>query len=454
MNQDTICALATANGIGAIGIIRVSGEQAIEICEKCFDGKALTQQKSHTVHYGFIKDGDEVIDEVMVSIFLAPKSFTTENSVEISFHGSPHIGKRILEVLIKNGARMAKAGEFTMRAFMNGRIDLSQAESIADLIASENEASRKVALQQLKGGISQEISVLRNDLLNFVSLIELELDFAEEDVEFADRTALVQLLQKIESKLKSLIDSFQYGNAIKSGVAVAIIGKPNAGKSSVLNVLLGEERAIVTDIAGTTRDTLEESIQIKGIPLNIIDTAGIRDTNDLIEKIGVDKAKDLLTKADLVLYVVDTSDPLTKDDEEIMELIEDKQTIVLLNKADLDQVVKVSDLKEKGFEQIVQISAKEQTGIEELYQLIQDIFFEGHVSFNDEIYLTNMRHKTEVSEALKSLAMVLQSIEDGMPEDFFSIDLLDAYEHLGFITGESVGEDLVNEIFAEFCMGK
>jgi tRNA modification GTPase len=212
MNQDTICALATANGIGAIGIIRVSGDQAIEICEKCFDGKALTQQKSHTVHYGFIKDGDEVIDEVMVSIFLAPKSFTTENSVEISFHGSPHIGKRILEVLIKNGARMAKAGEFTMRAFMNGRIDLSQAESIADLIASENEASRKVALQQLKGGISQEISVLRNDLLNFVSLIELELDFAEEDVEFADRTALVQLLQKIESKLKSLIDSFEYGD--------------------------------------------------------------------------------------------------------------------------------------------------------------------------------------------------------------------------------------------------
>ena len=235
---------------------------------------------------------------------------------------------------------------------------------------------------------------------------------------------------------------------------VAIIGKPNAGKSSLINKLLGEDRLIVSDIAGTTRDTLEESIQIKGIPLNIIDTAGIRDTNDLIEKIGVDKAKDLLTKADLVLYVVDTSDPLTKDDEEIMELIEDKQTIVLLNKADLDQVVKVSDLKEKGFEQIVQISAKEQTGIEELYQLIQDIFFEGHVSFNDEIYLTNMRHKTEVSEALKSLSMVLQSIEDGMPEDFFSIDLLDAYEHLGFITGESVGEDLVNEIFAEFCMGK
>ena len=265
---------------------------------------------------------------------------------------------------------------------------------------------------------------------------------------------LREQVEKIIKQLNEFLENADNGRILKEGIQTVIVGKPNAGKSSVLNVLLGEERAIVTDIAGTTRDTLEESIQIKGIPLNIIDTAGIRDTNDLIEKIGVDKAKELLKKADLVLYVVDTSDPLTKDDEEIMQLIEGKQTIVLLNKADLEQVVTKENLKGKGFDQIVQISAKEQTGIEELYQLIQDIFFEGHVSFNDEIYLTNMRHKTEVSEALKSLSMVLQSIEDGMPEDFFSIDLLDAYEHLGFITGESVGEDLVNEIFAEFCMGK
>ena len=336
MNQDTICALATANGIGAIGIIRVSGEQAIEICEKCFDGKALTQQKSHTVHYGFIKDGDEVIDEVMVSIFLAPKSFTTENSVEISFHGSPHIGKRILEVLIKNGARMAKAGEFTMRAFMNGRIDLSQAESIADLIASENEASRKVALQQLKGGISQEISVLRNDLLNFVSLIELELDFAEEDVEFADRTALVQLLQKIESKLKSLIDSFQYGNAIKSGVAVAIIGKPNAGKSTLLNALLKEERAIVSDIAGTTRDTIEEVLHIKGNAFRLIDTAGLRETEDAIEAIGVVKAKEKVAQADVLVYLIDVATTDLKDDLAMLQELarEDLKIIICLTKID------------------------------------------------------------------------------------------------------------------------
>ncbi|MBP7973871.1 MAG: tRNA uridine-5-carboxymethylaminomethyl(34) synthesis GTPase MnmE, partial [Kaistella sp.] len=257
MYNDTICALATANGMGALGIIRLSGDDAVGIVNKVFEGKNLEKAKSHTVHYGFIKDGDETVDEVMVSVFLAPKTFTTENSAEISFHGSPYIGKKILEVVLKNGARMAKAGEFTMRAFMNGRIDLSQAESIADLIASENEASRKVALNQLKGGITNEISVLRTDLLNFVSLIELELDFAEEDVEFADRTALTQLLHKIEDKLNALIESFQYGNAVKNGVAVAILGKPNAGKSTLLNALLKEERAIVSDIAGTTRDTIE-----------------------------------------------------------------------------------------------------------------------------------------------------------------------------------------------------
>ena len=302
--------------------------------------------------------------------------------------------------------------------------------------------------------VESTIKEIREKIIYHTAFIETALDDPEHISVDGYGEVLKEAAEEVIGQLKELIDSSDDGRIMKEGIQTVILGKPNAGKSSVLNVLLGEERAIVTDIAGTTRDTLEESIQIKGIPLNIIDTAGIRDTNDLIEKIGVDKAKELLKKADLVLYVVDTSDPLTKDDEEIMQLIEGKQTIVLLNKADLEQVVTKENLKEKGFDQIVQISAKEQTGIEELYQLIQDIFFEGHVSFNDEIYLTNMRHKTEVSEALKSLSMVLQSIEDGMPEDFFSIDLLDAYEHLGFITGESVGEDLVNEIFAEFCMGK
>ena len=458
MKGETIAAISTAVSSSGIGIVRISGDQAFEIADRVYRSpkgkKKLSEQQSHTVHYGYICDGDEVLDEVLVVLMRAPRSFTAEDTVEIDCHGGVYAIQRVLEAVIKNGAAPAEPGEFTKRAFLNGRIDLSQAEAVMDLIDSKNEMARKNSMTQLKGGLSDKIKQLREEIIYQIAFIESALDDPEHYSVDGFSDELKDQVEVIINQLNEFLENADNGRILKEGIQTVIVGKPNAGKSSVLNVLLGEERAIVTDIAGTTRDTLEESIQIKGIPLNIIDTAGIRDTNDLIEKIGVDKAKDLLTKADLVLYVVDTSDPLTKDDEEIMELIEDKQTIVLLNKADLDQVVKVSDLKEKGFEQIVQISAKEQTGIEELYQLIQDIFFEGHVSFNDEIYLTNMRHKTEVSEALKSLAMVLQSIEDGMPEDFFSIDLLDAYEHLGFITGESVGEDLVNEIFAEFCMGK
>ena len=455
---DTIAAIATAVSNAGIGIIRISGSEAMEILAKIFEPynkKAdVYQLENHRIYYGNIKDGEEVVDECIVLIMKGPHSYTKEDVVEIDCHGGVTVVYKVLNLVLKNGARAAEPGEFTKRAFLNGRIDLSQAEAVMDLIDSKNEMARKNSMTQLKGGLSDKIKQLREEIIYQIAFIESALDDPEHYSVDGFSDELKDQVEVIINQLNEFLENADNGRILKEGIQTVIVGKPNAGKSSVLNVLLGEERAIVTDIAGTTRDTLEESIQIKGIPLNIIDTAGIRDTNDLIEKIGVDKAKDLLTKADLVLYVVDTSDPLTKDDEEIMELIEDKQTIVLLNKADLDQVVKVSDLKEKGFEQIVQISAKEQTGIEELYQLIQDIFFEGHVSFNDEIYLTNMRHKTEVSEALKSLAMVLQSIEDGMPEDFFSIDLLDAYEHLGFITGESVGEDLVNEIFAEFCMGK
>ncbi|MDO4225045.1 MAG: tRNA uridine-5-carboxymethylaminomethyl(34) synthesis GTPase MnmE, partial [Bergeyella zoohelcum] len=345
MNQDTICALATASGVGAIGVIRVSGTEAISIVQKCFTGKNLLDQKSHTLHYGYIIDREEVIDEVMISIFKAPKSFTTEDSVEISFHGSPHIGKKILEVLIKNGARMAKAGEFTQRAFLNGRIDLSQAESIADLIASENEASRKVALNQLKGGISNEISDLRTDLLNFTSLIELELDFSEEDVEFADRTALVLLINKLKSKLSGLIESFQYGNAIKNGIDVAIIGKPNAGKSTLLNALLKEERAIVSDIAGTTRDTIEEILHIGGTAFRFIDTAGIRETTDTIEEIGVKKAKEKIQTAKILLYLYDEFD---SQPQEIIDFIKevhrpDLRVILLNNKIDLLENPEIND---------------------------------------------------------------------------------------------------------------
>lgn len=462
MNQDTICALATANGIGAIGIIRVSGEKAIEICEKCFEGKQLTQQKSHTVHYGFIKDKNEVIDEVMVSLFLAPKSFTTENSVEISFHGSPHIAKKILEVLIKNGARMAKAGEFTMRAFMNGRIDLSQAESIADLIASENEASRKVALQQLKGGITNEISILRNDLLNFTSLVELELDFSEEDVEFADRTALTQLLHKTEQKLSSLIESFQYGNAIKNGVDVAIIGKPNAGKSTLLNALLKEERAIVSDIAGTTRDTIEEILHINGTAFRFIDTAGIRETKDIIEEIGVKKAKEKIETAKILLYLYDEFDSTP---EEVISFIkefyrEDLKIILLHNKIDLqngyfdnkfDNQLK-AELFPKYTTQIIGISAKDQTGIESLKSELS--CYIQNLETQESTVITNQRHYEALQKALDSIKKVESAITDGFHTELLAYELRSALEHLGEISGEFTNDEVLGNIFSKFCIGK
>ena len=456
--EDTIAAITTGMSNAGVGIIRISGDRACEITDMLFraanKNKKAVNMKSYTAAFGGVYEDDRMIDEAILLVMKAPHTYTCEDVCELQCHGGIVVLRKILDLVIKCGARAAEPGEFTKRAFLGGRIDLSQAESVMDIINAKNDFAARTSVEQLQGRLRDKIIDMREQILYNVAFIESALDDPEHYSVDGFSDELKDQVEVIINQLNEFLENADNGRILKEGIQTVIVGKPNAGKSSVLNVLLGEERAIVTDIAGTTRDTLEESIQIKGIPLNIIDTAGIRDTNDLIEKIGVDKAKDLLTKADLVLYVVDTSDPLTKDDEEIMELIEDKQTIVLLNKADLDQVVKVSDLKEKGFEQIVQISAKEQTGIEELYQLIQDIFFEGHVSFNDEIYLTNMRHKTEVSEALKSLAMVLQSIEDGMPEDFFSIDLLDAYEHLGFITGESVGEDLVNEIFAEFCMGK
>ncbi|UOE39979.1 tRNA uridine-5-carboxymethylaminomethyl(34) synthesis GTPase MnmE [Chryseobacterium suipulveris] len=462
MNNDTICALATANGIGAIGIIRVSGERSFKIVDKVFQGKNLEKVKSHSVHYGFIKDENEVIDEVMVSVFHSPKTFTTENSVEISFHGSPHIAKKILEVLIKNGARMAKAGEFTMRAFMNGRIDLSQAESIADLIASENEASRKVALNQLKGGISNEISNLRGDLLNFTSLVELELDFAEEDVEFADRSALNKLLNKIEDKLSSLIDSFQYGNAIKNGVDVAIIGKPNAGKSTLLNALLKEERAIVSDIAGTTRDTIEEILHIKGTAFRFIDTAGIRETTDKIEAIGVQKAKEKISTAKILLYLYDEFD---SEPHEVIDFVktfwrEDLKIILLHNKIDLsggyfendfDKKVK-AELFPKFTNSIIGVSAKEGTSVEaiknELVEYIEDI------KTSENTVITNQRHYESLQKSLESVKRVKSAISQSFHTELLAYELRYALEHLGEISGEFTNDEVLGNIFSKFCIGK
>ena len=462
MNQDTICALATANGIGAIGIIRISGNDALSIVQKSFKGKDLSQQKSHTVHYGYFMDEVEVIDEVMLSIFLAPKSFTTENSVEISFHGSPHIGKKILETLIKNGARMAKAGEFTMRAFMNGRIDLSQAEAIADIIAAENEASRKVAMSQLKGGISNEISILRNDLLNFASLVELELDFAEEDVEFADRTALTQLLNKIEFKLKSLIDSFQYGNAIKSGVAVAIIGKPNAGKSTLLNALLKEERAIVSEIAGTTRDTIEEILHIKGNAFRLIDTAGLRETEDTIEAIGVVKAKEKVAQADILVYLIDANTKdLSEDVAMLNELMRvDMKTIVCITKSELshnnlalkENIVRnfqhlTSDL------QLMEISAKENIHLQELKDEFSN-YVENLKTTESNVVITNQRHYEALQKSIEAVYKVKDAITHQISTELLAYELRNSLEHLGEISGEFTNDELLGNIFSKFCIGK
>lgn len=462
MNQDTICALATANGIGAIGIIRVSGNQAFEIANKVFQGKNLEKSDSHTVHYGFIIDGEEMIDEVMISVFRAPKTFTAEDSVEISFHGSPHIAKKILEVLIKNGARMAKAGEFTMRAFMNGRIDLSQAESIADLIASENEASRKVALNQLKGGITNEISVLRGDLLNFTSLIELELDFAEEDVEFADRTALKTLLKKTEEKLRSLIDSFQYGNAIKNGVDVAIIGKPNAGKSTLLNALLKEERAIVSDIAGTTRDTIEEVLHIKGTAFRFIDTAGIRETTDLIEEIGVKKAKEKIESAKILLYLYDETDSTP---QEVINFIkefyrEDLKIILLHNKIDLQNGYFENEFDRELSSalfpdyttQIIGISAKNQTGIEALKSELSDYI--QNLETQENTIITNQRHYEALQKSLESVKKVEDAISGNISTELLAYELRYALEYLGEISGEFTNDEVLGNIFSKFCIGK
>jgi tRNA modification GTPase len=461
MNNDTICALATANGVGALGIIRVSGYDALSVVQKSFPGKNLEKQKSHTIHYGYFMDGDEAIDEVMLSIFLAPKSFTTENSVEIAFHGSPHIGKRILETLTKNGARMAKAGEFTLRAFINGRIDLSQAEAIADVIASENEASRKVAINQLKGGITNEISILRTDLLNFVSLIELELDFAEEDVEFADRSALNKLLSKIEIKLESLIESFQYGNAIKNGTAVAIIGKPNAGKSTLLNALLKEERAIVSSIAGTTRDTIEEVLHIKGHAFRLIDTAGLRDTVDEIEAIGVKKAKEKVENANILVYLADAAtEDFSEDIEMIRSLIRDDLKLIICA-TKIDEVIptKYENLETVFRNEIshefdfITISAVENQNIQDLKNELSS-YVEQLKSQENNVVITNQRHFESLHKSLSAVHKVNEAITFRISTELLAYELRNALEHLGEISGEVTNDEILGNIFSKFCIGK
>ncbi len=455
--SDTIAAIATGMNQGGIGVIRVSGEHAIEIVDSVFipkkAGKEVKNLKTYTAAYGNIVDED-VIDEVIVLLMKAPASYTKEDVVEIDCHGGLEVMKKILHLLLKKGARLAEPGEFTKRAFLNGRIDLSQAESVMDLISARNELAAKTAISQLKGHLKDKITQLRKELIHNIAFIESALDDPEHYSLDGFSEKLNKILEDMEQQIKHLIMTADDGKMMKEGIKTVILGKPNAGKSSVLNTLMGKERAIVTDVAGTTRDTLEEFISINGIPLNIIDTAGIRKTDDIVEKIGVDKSMKEMEDADLILFIVDSSIPLDENDKQIMSRIKDKQVIILQNKSDLSMVVAKEEINKYLDKPVILISAKENTGFEEFYDILNEMFFHGNLKFNDEIYITNIRHKNALMEALSSIKMAQQSIEDGMPEDFLSIDLMAAYEKLGYIIGESVEDDLVDTIFREFCMGK
>lgn len=458
MKSDTIAAIATAMTPSGIGIIRISGDDSIELIDKIYKSKSgkklLSQCDSHTVHYGFIYDGDEKIDEVMVLIMRAPNTYTREDTIEIDCHGGVFVMKRILETVIKYGARPAEPGEFTKRAFLNGRIDLSQAESVIDVINSKNEFALKNSLSQLNGAVLDSIKQIREVLLHEIAFIESALD----DPEHISLESYPQkLLLIVDNQIKSidkLLKSSDNGRILKEGINTVIVGKPNAGKSSLLNILVGADRAIVTDIAGTTRDVLEEQINLDGITLNLVDTAGIRDTDDIVEKIGVDRAKQYADSADLIIYVIDSSTELDDNDFSIIDILKDKNAIVLLNKSDLSTITTEDIVKKYLDKPVIYISAKDRTGIDELESKISEIFLHGQVSFNDEVYITNIRHKNSLTEALNSLKLVVESINNDMPEDFYSIDLMNAYEELGLIIGEAVEDDLMQEIFSKFCMGK
>ena len=464
--QKTIVAISTAMSNSGIGIVRMSGPEAFEIADQIYRGKnnkKLSSQKSHTIHYGYIVENGETVDEVLVMLMRGPHSYTGEDTVEINCHGGVYVVKRILEILIFHGARPAEPGEFTKRAFLNGRMDLSQAEAVGDLITSQNEYALKSSISQLKGNIKEKITKMREQILYHTAFIETALDDPEHISVDGYGEELLEIMDMLIQEIEGLLKTCDNGRIIKEGINTVILGKPNAGKSSLLNVLIGEDRAIVTDIAGTTRDVLEEHINLQGVSLNIMDTAGIRDTEDLVEKIGVDKAKSHADQADLLIYVIDASAPLDENDNEILQLMKGKPAIILLNKSDLNMVVGKSEVQKAYYQSngensenipIIEVSAKHQQGIDLVEQTLKDMFFEGNLAFNDEIYITNVRHKTALRDACDALNRVRDSIHGKMPEDFYSIDLMDAYEALGSITGETIGEDLVNEIFSKFCMGK
>ena len=481
MKTDTIAAIATAFSESGIGIIRISGDDAFQIADRIFLNKKdfekwnrqrtinackivfhkdffLVNAKTYTLHYGYIMDHEKVIDEVLISVMRAPKSYTAENVVEINCHGGILILQKIMELVIKNGARVAEPGEFTKRAFLNGRMDLSEAEAVMDLIQSKNEFALEASVNQLKGSVSSIIKELRSKIIYEIAFIESALDDPENYDTDGYGEKLLFIVKETGSKIEELISHADDGRILKEGIQTVILGKPNAGKSSFLNELLGEEKAIVTDIAGTTRDVLEENIRLGGISLHMIDTAGIRKTEDTVEKIGVEKARKYAAEADLIVYIVDSSVDLDESDEDILEILRDKHFIVLLNKSDLDMTVTEEEIRSRlsvfSDYEIIKISALRHLGIEEFEETVKRMFFDGKVSFNNEVVITSMRHKEALLEAKESLSMVERSIEDGMSEDFYSIDLMNAYAALGRIIGEEVGDDLVNEIFEKFCMGK
>ena len=463
--QSTIAAISTAVSEAGIGIVRISGPEAFSVASRIYrsknNNKDLHQVKSHTIHYGYIYDQEEMVDEVLVMAMRAPHTYTGEDTIEIDCHGGVFSVKKVLDTVLKNGARTAAPGEFTKRAFLNGRIDLSQAEAVMDVIRARNESALKSSVRQLKGSVKEAVRGIREALLYEIAYIESALDDPEHISLDGYPAKLEKVVEAEKEKIDRLIQSASDGRIMQEGIRTVILGKPNAGKSSLLNLLLGEDRAIVTDVAGTTRDTLEEYLNLSGITLHLIDTAGIRDTEDIVEKIGVEKARETAKDADLILYVADSSAPLDENDEKIIPLLDDRRAIVLYNKADLTSAFSLEDLRkmlrnsdESSSHPVIAFSAKDGTGKEQMISEIRKMFYEGKIFAGDEITITNARHKEALMEASESLSMVLMSIRNQMPEDFFSIDLMNAYESLGRILGEALSEDLVNEIFRKFCVGK
>ena len=461
-SNDTIIALATPAGVGAIAVIRLSGKNSIELVSSFFKSinrKNLHQQKSHTLHLGHIMDGDKILDQVLVSIFKDPHSYTGENVVEISCHGSSYIQQEIIQLFLKNGCRMADNGEFTMRAFLNGKMDLSQAEAVADVIASNSAASHRVAIQQMRGGIANELKELRAQLLDFAALIELELDFSGEDVEFANRAKFQELVSKISSVLKKLIDSFAFGNAMKNGIPIAIIGAPNVGKSTLLNALLNEEKAIVSDIAGTTRDAIEDELVIEGVAFRFIDTAGIRETDDVVESIGIQKAYKKAENAQLIIFLIDSRKYRDAKERFLSEIevtnnrFPDKRVLVVANKIDTLDRAQQEDLA-SSLEGILLLSAQQKTGIDTLLSELTSLVHQGVLSNNDTI-VSNSRHFEALQRALESILSVEDGMNQGISSDLFAIDIRECLRHLGNITGEyDVDKDILGHIFSNFCIGK